>query len=241
MNIANEVTYAALDPQRQVIPWIRSRSRDGKETIYRSTEIEISDDSLSRAFTRKMDCIDCHNRPTHIYHPPARSVNHVISQGWIDPSLPGVKSISVQALEMPYTTRQAALDSIRQVIEEYYATNHPEVASGKQAEIARTIEETRKIYSRNYFPEMRVSWKKFTDNIGHMYYPGCFRCHDGKHISEDGRVLSRDCNSCHTILAQQVGSETLRVAIDGLEYEHPVEIGDAWKESNCSNCHNPDG
>ncbi|HCV42086.1 MAG TPA: cytochrome C, partial [Bacteroidetes bacterium] len=97
MNIAHEVTYAALDVQRQVIPWIRSKTPDGKVTIYRSTEMSVSEDSLKKAFTRRMDCLDCHNRPSHIYHPPARSVNHVMSLGWIDPRLPNVKSIAVRA------------------------------------------------------------------------------------------------------------------------------------------------
>jgi hypothetical protein len=239
MNIAHEVTYAALDTQRLIIPWVRSRTPDGKETIYRSTEISVSDDSLNKAFTRRMDCIDCHNRPAHIYHPPARSVNHVMALGWIDPKLPNAKSIAVQALENPYSTKQAGLDSIKLVIEEYYKTNYPDIARAKQKEIERTVAEVQNIFSRNYFPEMRVNWKKFPDNIGHMYYRGCFRCHDDKHVSDDGKVLSRDCNVCHTILAQQFERDTLRLSLGGVEYHHPVDIGDAWKETDCSDCHNP--
>ena len=238
MNIANEVTYVALDTQRQVIPWVRSRSSTGAVTEYRSTDIVVSDDSLKKGFTRRMDCIDCHNRPTHIYHPPARSVNHVMALGWIDPSLPNVKSVSVRALDAPYSTKQGGLDSIKLAVEEYYRTGFPDVASSKKAAIERTVSELQTIYSRNYFPEMKVSWKKFPDNLGHMYYLGCFRCHDGKHVSADGRVLSRDCNTCHTILAQQFETDTLRISLAGIEYRHPVDIGDAWKETNCSDCHN---
>lgn len=238
MNIANEVTYVALDTQRQVIPWVRSRSSTGVVTEYRSTDIVVSDDSLKKGFARRMDCIDCHNRPTHIYHPPARSVNHVMALGWIDPSLPNVKSISVKTLDAPYSTKQGGLDSIKLAVEEYYRTGFPDVASSKKAAIDRTVSELQTIYSRNYFPEMKVSWKKFPDNLGHMYYLGCFRCHDGKHMSADGKVLSRDCNTCHTILAQQFETDTLRISLAGIEYRHPVDIGDAWKETNCSDCHN---
>jgi hypothetical protein len=239
MNIGHEVTYAALDRERQVIPWVRSRTPDGKETIYRSTEIEVSDDSLKKAFTRRMDCIDCHNRPTHIYHPPARSVNHVMALGWINPALPNVKSIVVKALENPYTTKQIGLDSIKTVVEGYYAQNYPAIAASQKIQIDSAIEQTQKIYSRNYFPEMGVSWKHYPDNLGHLYYKGCFRCHDGKHVSESGKVLSRDCNTCHTILSQQFEKDTLRISLGGIEYKHPVDIGDAWKEMNCSDCHNP--
>ena len=238
MNIANELTYVHTDSQRQVIPWIRSRTSGGKETIYRSTENPISDEDLKKYTTRRMDCIDCHNRPTHIYHPPARSVNHIMSLGWIDPDLPSVKSIAVKALENPYTSKQVGLDSIKLVMEEYYRVNHPVVAIKKKAEIERAVVEVQKIFSRNYFPEMKVNWKRFVDNIGHLFYPGCFRCHDGKHVNDDGKVLSRDCNVCHTILAQQFEKDRLRLSLGGVEYRHPVDIGDAWKEMNCSDCHN---
>ena len=227
MNIAHEVTYKALDRERQVIPWVRSRTPDGRETIYRSTDLEVREDSLAKAFTRRMDCIDCHNRPTHIYHPPAPSVNHLMSLGWISPSLPSIKSVSVGALEGDYDTRPGALDTIGLRMEEYYRENHPEVLSTMRAKLDSAIGEVRKIYSRNYFPEMKTDWKKFTDNIGHLYYPGCFRCHDGKHESEDGKVLSKDCNVCHTILAQQFENDTVRISLGGIHYRHPVDIGDA--------------
>jgi hypothetical protein len=238
MNIANELSYIATDSQRQSIPWIRSKNPDGKVVIYQSTENSLTDEQIRTMKTRRMDCIDCHNRPTHIYHPPARSINHVMSLGWIDPSLPNVKSVSLKALETSYSTKQFGLDSIKLAIEEYYQTNYPELAKTKQDTIAKAVAEVQKIYSRNYFPEMHVSWKKFPDNIGHMYYPGCFRCHDGKHVSGDGKILSRDCNVCHTILAQQFEKEGLRMSLTGVDYKHPVDIGNAWKEMNCSDCHN---
>lgn len=239
MNIAHEVTYKALDRERQVIPWVRSRTPDGTETIYRSTEIEVDDDSLGRAFTRRMDCIDCHNRPTHIYHPPARSVNHVMALGWIDPALPSVKSVSVEALEAEYATKQGGLDTIKLTMESYYRDNHPEVFATMRPAIDSAVAEVQKIFRRNYFPEMKTDWRKFTDNIGHLYYPGCFRCHDGKHVNEEGKVLSKDCNTCHTILAQKYQDDTLRLSLLGVEYRHPVDIGDAWMEMNCSDCHAP--
>jgi hypothetical protein len=238
MNIANELTYIATDSQRQNIPWIRSKNPDGKVAVYQSTEHSLTEEQVRSMKTRRMDCIDCHNRPTHIYHPPARSVNHVMSLGWIDPGLPNVKSVSIKALETSYSTKQTGLDSIQLAIEGYYQINYPELAKTKQDTIAKVVSEVQKIYSRNYFPEMHVSWKNFPENIGHMYSPGCFRCHDGKHVSSEGKVLSRDCNVCHTILAQQFEKEGLRMSLSGVEYRHPVDIGDAWKEMNCSDCHN---
>jgi hypothetical protein len=238
MNITNKLLYVPADSTRQSIPWVRTERPDGTVITYRSTDAPLSEEELRARPTRRMDCIDCHNRPTHIYHPPARSVNHVMALGWIDPSLPGVKGLSVRALEYPYTSRQSAMDSITLLFDEYYAKNLPAADSSVKVRIARAAAEVQKIYSRNYFPSMGVNWKKFPDNIGHMYYPGCFRCHDGKHVSDDGKVLPRDCNTCHTILAQKLEQDTLRLSLTGVEYRHPVDIGDAWKETNCSDCHN---
>ena len=238
MNIANEVRYIARDRKRQDIPWVATRDAEGKTIIYQNVDDPISEEDLSNLERRKMDCIDCHNRPSHNYHPPQRSVNHVMSQGWIDPTLPSAKSISVDVLERPYATKPAALDSIRLLITEFYDGNYPEVMTSRGETVDRMIEEVQKIYSRNYFPEMKTDWKAFNDNIGHMYYPGCFRCHDGKHQTEDGKVLSRDCNVCHTILAQELTQGDMQVALGGVNYRHPVDIGEAWKEMNCSDCHN---
>jgi hypothetical protein len=186
---------------------------------------------------RRMDCIDCHNRPSHIYHPPARSVNHLIKLGWIDKSLPFVKSLSVHALEQDYTSKEVALDSIKLNFYDFYSANYPAIFKSSKASIDKSVEQVQKIYSRNYFPSMGVSWRKFPEQIGHLYAPGCFRCHDGKHVDENGKALSRDCNVCHTILAQQFEKDSLRLSLGGIDYQHPIDIGDAWKEINCSNCH----
>jgi hypothetical protein len=237
MNIANKVTYIAADPERQVIPWVKIQSSEGKETVFKSVGVHISKEQMQQSNIRTMDCIDCHNRPTHIYNPPASSVNNVMASGLIDPKLPYIKSISVQALEAGYTSREIALDSIKYVIEEFYNINYPDVAAKSKNQVENAVQEVQKIYERNYFPMMNVSWKKFPNNIGHLYYPGCFRCHDGKHVSSDGKVISKDCNVCHTIFSEQFGNEKPDLSLTGVKYRHPINIGDSWKEMNCSDCH----
>ncbi len=238
MNIANEITYAPYDRARQIIPWVKIRHANGKETVYRSTEMKLTGNELENIEKRRFDCIDCHNRPTHIYHHPAASVNQAMSIGWIDDKIPFIKNVSVRALQSDYTSKPIALDSIRTTITDFYRTHYPQVMQAKAGRLERAVLEVQKIYTRNFFPEMKVSWKGFPDNIGHVYSLGCFRCHDGKHVSESGKVLSRDCNICHTILAQKFENGTQRLALEGIEYRHPVDIGNAWKEMNCSDCHN---
>ena len=238
MNISNQITYIATDSSRQVIPWVKAKSLlTGKETIFKSTETKLTDEQLTKGEERVMDCIDCHNRPSHIYHPPSQSVNEDMAGGLIDPELPYIKSVSIDALEGSYSNKPVALDSIKFVVEDFYKTRYPHIDSIKNKDIEKSIVQLQGIYQRNYFPEMDVSWKKYPNNIGHLYSEGCFRCHDGKHVSEDGRVITKDCNSCHTILAEQFGDNQPNVSLTGLTYKHPVDIGNSWQETACSDCH----
>jgi hypothetical protein len=239
MYIANTISYVALDPQRSVIPYIESHAPDGTVRIYRSTETPISEEQVRKSKKHVVDCIECHNRPTHIYHHPAQSVNQAMAQGLISPDLPEVKRVTVEALEKPYKTEREALESIRKEIEEFYRKQYPQVVETRKAALDQAIQQTRKIYSLNYFPEMKVSWRAYPDHIGHMYSPGCFRCHDNKHVSNDGKVLTTDCNLCHTLLSQKFDKEVQKVSLNGLQWRHPMDIGDAWKEMQCSDssCH----
>jgi hypothetical protein len=237
MNIDNEITYIHTDERRMDIPWVKVKSRDGTETIYTTTERDVTDEELRAGTVRRMDCIDCHNRPSHQFHPPTNSVNHFMAIGEIDPELPYIKGLAVEALESSYSTKNIALDSIRISIEDFYNNRYPEIAAEKQTRIERTIRSVQRIYSRNYFPEMMASWKAFPDQIGHMFAPGCFRCHSGNHVSETGKVISHDCNVCHTLLAQEYDNEELAFSLEGVDYLHPVDIGDSWADIVCSDCH----
>jgi nitrate/TMAO reductase-like tetraheme cytochrome c subunit len=237
MNIANEINYVAMDEGRLLIPWVKVKSKDGRETIYRRRDSSLKDEDITPDMIRRMDCIDCHNRPSHIFNPPMRSVNHLMELNRIDPELPFIKSISVQALEKPYSTKDIALDSIETIIYDFYKVNYPYIYSDKYESIVRSIEEVQKIYSRNYFPYMRASWKYFPNQIGHLFAPGCFRCHDGNHFSDDGIVISHECNVCHTILAQEFENKEIEFSLEGIEYKHPVDIGTSWKEIGCPSCH----
>jgi hypothetical protein len=239
MNIENDVSYVATDERRQEIPWVKSKHPDGTETIYRSTEIDFDDSELASHEIRRMDCIDCHNRPTHNYNPPNKRVNDLLTQGRIARDLPYIKSAAVDALEGEYATTDEAMSSIEAAIRGHFEDDYPEIAESRESDIATAIAELQDVYRHNYFPEMGVSWAAFPDNIGHLYAPGCFRCHDGNHVTEDGRTLTRSCNVCHTLLSQETGDSGETVALHGVEYQHPEDIGGAWKEMNCSECHGP--
>jgi len=160
-----------------------------------------------------------------------------MSIGRVAPDLPYIKSISVQALDGKYETKDEAQKKISSFITNFYKNNYPEIAKLKAKEINTAIKEVQKIYSRNYFPEMRVSWKHYPNHLGHMNYDGCFRCHDGNHVSEDGKVITNDCNSCHVLLAQDTPKGGKQVNLDGVEFSHPGEIEVSFKTQKCSACH----
>jgi hypothetical protein len=214
------------------------RNREtGEVTEFVSTDFTGSVDSLKQLSGNSMDCISCHNRPSHIYRPPVRIVDESLARGAISTGLPRVRQASIEVLTQPYSTREAAMDSIPLLMREFYEGQYPEVAVSDGELIAGASEELQAQYSRNFFPRMRVDWRAYPDNIGHMTSAGCFRCHDGKHVSSQGKVISKDCNSCHTILYQGEEPRPETVAIGGLEFMHPEDIGDLWKEANCNECH----
>jgi len=235
MNIANQIEYVAADEQRQVIPYIHVRDMQGRVTEYYAKDSKLTREQIARAPHRRMDCIDCHNRPTHVYVPPDQAVDQSLLTRRLDASLPYMKQQAVAALTGDYATTGAALEGIAKSLNNFYETKYPDVAKTKQLEIRNAVDEVQKIYQRTTFPEMKVNWQTHPNNIGHLYFPGCFRCHDGQHVSADGKVVPKACDTCHTVLSQQEGV-TRVVSENEQHFQHPVDIGDLTQVS-CSDCH----
>ena len=235
MNISNEITYVATDEQRQTIAYVRAKDLQGRVTEYFAKDSTLTKDQIAKAEKRPMDCVDCHNRPTHIYVPPDVSVDRSLTAHRLDISLPYLKQQSVTALTGKYDTTDAAMQGIAKTIYEFYNSKYPEVAKNKQPEIRNAIDELQRIYKLTFFPEMKVDWRTHPNNIGHFYFNGCFRCHDGNHVSPEGKAIRKDCNICHTILEQQENAVDIS-SLPGLEFKHPVDLGD-MTAVNCSDCH----
>ena len=134
-----------------------------------------------------------------------------------------------------YKSSTEARSAIAENIEKFYQEKYPQIASSQTARIESAVAELQRIYSTTFFPEMKMDWKTHPNNIGHFYFQGCFRCHDGNHVSKDGRVISKDCNSCHTMLDQEEGHEHV-APVQAQTFKHPVDIGDL-SAVNCSDCH----
>jgi nitrate/TMAO reductase-like tetraheme cytochrome c subunit len=233
MNIANEITYIATDKQRQVIPWVRVKDRSGKITEYKAADSKLTDAQLATATKRRMDCVDCHNRPTHIYRSPDRAVDTAMFTGKIDSTLPFIKQQSVAVLAADYETTDAAVNAIAKAIPAYYAKTYPDIYKAKRAQVAGATASIQDIFRAIRFPEMRVDWRTHPDNLGHFSAMGCFRCHDDQHVSKDGKKITKDCQICHTVLPDATANASP-------VFTHPVDIGDL-RGVNCSDCHTGGG
>ncbi|RME20073.1 MAG: cytochrome C, partial [Candidatus Zixiibacteriota bacterium] len=238
----NKVEYVCTDRKRQEIPWLRVTKPDGSVEVYSDGDYEMPDTSQPDVQLRTFDCMDCHNRPSHQFLPPATAMNLAISKKEISRELPYIRQVGLDVLNKEYTDSAQAYDGIAYGIKTYYEKEYPEVFKTKQAEINQAIATLRRIYSQNFFPEMKTDYRARTNNLSHFTNNGCFRCHDGEMATKDGKMLPRDCTTCHIIVAQGPSEnvEDLESNIAGLEFHHPEDIDEAWREALCTECHTPD-
>jgi hypothetical protein len=195
----NKVYFRATDPHLQQIPWIKVELPDGFEMVYEDKETRISKNELEALPVHLMDCMHCHNRPTHMFLPPGRAVDKALEGEKISSKLPWIKKVAVEALLKDYKDRQSAHEGIRETIESYYRKSYPQVLKNQKADVDRSIDAVISILDRSVFFTMKVNWATYPHDIGHRDWPGCFRCHDGNHESQSGKVLTKSCAVCHTM------------------------------------------
>ncbi len=232
------IEYKAVDKQRQKIPWVKyTNLKTGKVTIFEDQNEPLKKEQLDSLETRVMDCIDCHNRPSHNYKPPAFFVNNAITAGTIPVELPKIKSLAMDITGKDYSTTDSAMLAIKNGINTFYKENYPEIYNSKGQLVKRAINGLQAEYKQNIFPEMKVKWNAYPNNIGHLEFIGCFRCHNDSHSSKDGIVISKDCNLCHIINAQGSPNNLEMANVNtALEFKHP-DGDESWKEMNCVECH----
>jgi len=196
-----KVRYLA-DAKREKIEKVELVGADGVRRVY-----QTKGDPNPDARWRDMDCVDCHNRPTHIYRSPEDEVDAALEAGRIDRALPFARREAVKALRQNYPTREAAMTGIAQAFEDFYSKSEPSRASELRPAIDAAVSELKAIWKRNVWPSMNIQWGTYPSFIGHGGSPpdptkGCMRCHDGDHATADGKVIPNDCDLCHNVLAQ---------------------------------------
>jgi len=198
-----QIVYTSTDGKRQTIPQVTYTAPDGKVTVFNANDVKVTPEELARSEKRVMDCMDCHNRPAHSFQLPERAVDRALSEGRISPNLPFIKKQAVEVLKREYPSHDAGVREIATSLQGFYKSTYPQVAESRSADVKNAVEAVKAIYLQNVFPEMKVSWGLYPSNVGHMDSPGCFRCHDGNHVSSDGRAIPNDCATCHDVLAME--------------------------------------
>jgi NapC/NirT cytochrome c family protein len=192
------IEYIATDPTHATIPWVQRRNSDGSETVFTSLP---AGRGIPAGERRLMDCIDCHNRAAHPFMTAEDALNRAMDEGGISPDLPWVHKQGLELLKANYSSEAQASIQIPLQFAAFYRSQHPEVLPAKAALVKSAADELVTLYSQNVFPFMKVTWGTHPNNIGHMSYPGCFRCHDGSHTATNGKTIPQDCSVCHNLLA----------------------------------------
>jgi len=196
-----EIHYAAADPKRQSIPWVEYQNRTTGET-----NTFLADGATAKSVAGlpryQMQCVDCHNRPTHTFELPERAVDTAMGLGQISTTLPFIKKKAVELLKANYVSNEEASRIIPAALARYYQQSYAAIASQCSKDISRAGSQIAAIYNRNVFPELKVTWGTYPNNLGHTDFPGCFRCHDGSHSTSDQKAtIVQDCSACHEPLA----------------------------------------
>lgn len=198
-HVENKVEYFATDKLDQAIPYIRVTNDDGSYDEYLDVEADFDLATLEEEGSLKtMDCITCHNRISHTIHPPEQSVDNAMARGVISPDIPYIRQLAIDVLYKNYSSQEQALESIAG-LDPYYEDNFPDFYATGQRKVMDAVEELQKIYAESVYLEQKVDWDTHPNNVGHINSPGCFRCHDGKHLNGKNEAIRLECNLCHSI------------------------------------------
>ena len=185
------------DPSRQNIYDVELTSADGKVRTFKTKE-----QATGPVEWRSMDCVDCHNRPSHTFSMPGPEIDAALDDGRIDKTLPFIKHEGLRVLDGKYASKEEARAGISREVEAFYKTKYADRAASQPAAIGSAGKALGDIYAWNVFPKMKVTWGTYKSNLGHADDGGCFRCHDKKHVAEDGTKITGSCKTCHAVLAE---------------------------------------
>lgn len=192
------IEYIATDDSRTTIPWVQRRNADGSETVFAASSLKGQTPQGER---RVLDCIDCHNRAAHTMQTAEDALNRAMAEGAVSADVPWMHKEALALLKASYTTEAEARTKIPASLNAFYKGQYPDVYASKAGLIKTSGEALVNVFSHNVFPDMKVTWGTHPNHIGHMSYPGCFRCHDGDHTAQGGKTISQDCAVCHNLLA----------------------------------------
>lgn len=197
-HIENQVQYLATDKLDQDIPYIRVTNDDGSVDEYVDVEADFDPSSVNDDEIKTMDCISCHNRISHTISYPEQSINNALARGVIDENIPDIRRIGKEILSQKYSYQEQALQAIEN-LDAYYLNTFPDFYATGKDKVSVAITELQNIYLKSVYESQEINWETHPNNVGHTYSPGCFRCHDGKHLNAKDEAIRLECNLCHSI------------------------------------------
>jgi cytochrome c553 len=198
-----EIHFVSADSQRETIPWVEYKNTNTGETrVYQTADAG----NAASAPKIQMQCVDCHNRPAHTFNPPDRALDLAFAVGQLPTSLPFLKKTSMEAVQATYASSEDAAQKIPQAIVAYYQKSHPEIYASRKTDVENAGKHVAAIYAQNVFPDLKVTWGTYKNNLGHNTSPGCFRCHDELHATPEGKTITQDCATCHEAVAMDEAS-----------------------------------
>ena len=254
-HIENKIEYIATDNPHleQVIPWVRVTYTDsGQVDEYVDVEANLPPDFVqqNQANIKVIDCMNCHNRDSHMFPSPSDALDDAMSRGIIPTDIPYFKQNAVAVMERQYPSAeegQRAIGGLR----DYYAVNWPDYYTKNTDKVNQAVDQVQQLYARMAFPTMDVNWTTHPNNLGHKDWPGCFRCHDGKHLNQNKESIRIECNLCHSIpLKDRPDGTTATLAVQD-QFQPKSHIDTHWVarhrfefDNTCQGCHdvsNPGG
>lgn len=245
-HIQNPIYYLPADPEEQEIPYVKVVNDDGTVNEYVDIEAGLDPASVDPAKLKEMDCITCHNRITHRVPTPEDTVDRLIQNGQISTSIPEIRKKSLEVYSKIHSTTQEGLNGI-DGLEDYYSTYHADFYATNRDKVQAAIAALKEAYAASVYPEQNSDWTTHPNNIGHKDSPGCFRCHDGKHMDAQQNAIRLECNICHSIpdVAGPYDFVTSLEISRGPEpqsHKNPnwISLHNQVYDASCANCHTTD-
>lgn len=242
-HVMSQVEYYSTDPLLQEIPFVRVHNSDGSVTEYLDATSDLDPASIQESDLRPMDCITCHNRVTHDFKPPADSIDSAMARGLISSDIPEIKKKGVEVVSVAYTNEAMAISGIAG-LENYYKQYYPDFYSNNIEPIRSAITALQQIYSETVFTDQKIDWTTHPNNLGHMDSPGCFRCHDGKHLDPENQAIRLECNLCHSIPVVATSNDFITNIEISRGPEPEMHLNPNWislhnnaVDSTCASCH----
>jgi hypothetical protein len=197
-----KVEYQALNKTRTLIGKVKVTRPNGVTEEY---DIDHGDAEVEGAVEalewRTMDCIDCHNRPTHVNDKLEERVDFGLLSHRIDQGLPGIREDSFKVLEKEYASRDEAEELLIKTLIELQGERHGKSYVEENGELlVKAGQYLLETYMNNIWPNMNITWGTYRQHLGHQETDegyGCFRCHDDEHATKIGEVIPQDCDQCH--------------------------------------------